>query len=96
MDEGVSTVEGFAGKGEEARRAPAQAAAAASTGYDAAIKMDCGSHCFTTPETGGKVDRSRLTQVGRALAHLGVEHIAAYSPQARGRSGGFSTRCKTG
>ena len=26
------------------------------------------------------------TQVGRALAHLGVEHIAAYSPQARGRS----------
>ena len=27
-----------------------------------------------------------LTQVGRALEHLGVEHIAAYSPQARGRS----------
>jgi hypothetical protein len=25
-------------------------------------------------------------QVGRALDHLGVEHIAAYSPQARGRS----------
>ena len=25
------------------------------------------------------------TQVGRALSHLGVEHIAAYSPQARGR-----------
>ena len=24
--------------------------------------------------------------MGRALAHLGVEHIAAYSPQARGRS----------
>jgi len=24
--------------------------------------------------------------VGRALAHLGVEHIAAYSPEARGRS----------
>jgi hypothetical protein len=27
-----------------------------------------------------------LTQVGRALARLGVEHIAAYSPEARGRS----------
>jgi hypothetical protein len=27
-----------------------------------------------------------LTQVGRALAHLGVEHIPAYSAQARGRS----------
>ena len=25
------------------------------------------------------------TQVGRALAQLGIEHIAAYSPQARGR-----------
>jgi hypothetical protein len=32
------------------------------------------------------VDRTNLTQVGRALNHLGVEHIAAYSPQARGRS----------
>jgi hypothetical protein len=32
------------------------------------------------------VDRHQPTQVGRALAHLGVEHIAAYSPQARGRS----------
>jgi hypothetical protein len=27
-----------------------------------------------------------LTQVGRALQQLGIEHIAAYSPQARGRS----------
>jgi hypothetical protein len=39
-----------------------------------------------TPEAGGKVDRSHLPQVGRALAHLGVEHIGAYSPQARGGS----------
>src|SRR6201992_3972106 len=27
-----------------------------------------------------------LTQVVRALSQLGIEHIAAYSPQARGRS----------
>jgi hypothetical protein len=27
-----------------------------------------------------------LTQVGRALNQLGIDHIAAYSPQARGRS----------
>jgi hypothetical protein len=27
-----------------------------------------------------------LTQFGRALNQLGIEHIAAYSPQARGRS----------
>jgi len=41
---------------------------------------------FTRPTAGGEVDRSRPTQVGRALERLGVEHIAAYSPQARGRS----------
>ena len=35
---------------------------------------------------GEKAGRAGLTQVGRALEHLGVEHIAAYSPQARGRS----------
>jgi hypothetical protein len=27
-----------------------------------------------------------VTQVGRALQQLGIEHIAAYSPEARGRS----------
>ncbi len=32
------------------------------------------------------VDRDRPTQVGRALRRLGIEHIAGYSPQARGRS----------
>jgi transposase len=47
---------------------------------------DRGSHYFYTPEVGGKVDKSRPTQVGRALAQLGIEHIAAYSPEARGRS----------
>ncbi len=39
-----------------------------------------------TARAGRRVDRSRLTQVGRALQQLGVEHIMAYSPQARGRS----------
>lgn len=47
---------------------------------------DRGSHYAYTPEAGGKVDKSRLTQVGRALKQLGVRHILAYSPQARGRS----------
>ena len=50
------------------------------------LYTDRGSHYFLTPEVGGPVDRKRPTQVGRALAHLGVDHIAAYSPQARGRS----------
>ena len=39
-----------------------------------------------TPKAGEEVDKSRLTQVGRALKELGVQMIAAYSPQARGRS----------
>ena len=38
------------------------------------------------PQAGDKVDKSRLTEVGRALKQLGIIHIAAYSPEARGRS----------
>ena len=43
-------------------------------------------HYWHTPEAGGKVDKDNPTQVGRALAQLGIELIAAYSPEARGRS----------
>jgi hypothetical protein len=55
-------------------------------GLFCALYTDRGSHYFRTPEAGGKVDKGKLTQVGRALAQLGIEHIAAYSPEARGRS----------
>ena len=58
----------------------------AAHGLPMSLYTDRGSHYFHTSEAGGKIDRSRLTQVGRALEHLGVEHIGAYSPQARGRS----------
>jgi len=51
-----------------------------------ALYSDRASHFFQTPAAGGPVDRQRLTQVGRALAELGIEMIPAYSPQARGRS----------
>ncbi|MGA8393998.1 MAG: ISNCY family transposase [Burkholderiaceae bacterium] len=47
---------------------------------------DRGSHYWTTPAVGGKVDKVHLTQFGRALQQLGIEMIAAYSPEARGRS----------
>lgn len=47
---------------------------------------DRGSHYWHTPEAGGKVDKNNLTQFGRAMAHLGITMIAAYSPEARGRS----------
>lgn len=55
-------------------------------GLPCALYTDRGSHYFHTPAAGGKVDKATPTQVGRALARLGVEHIAAYSPEARGRS----------
>ena len=55
-------------------------------GLFASLYSDRGSHYFTTPQAGGKVDKTHLTEVGRALKQLGIEHIAAYSPEARGRS----------
>src|SRR5438128_47650 len=55
-------------------------------GVFCALYSDRASHFFTTPKAGDVVDRQRLTQVGRALAELKIEMIAAYSPQARGRS----------
>jgi hypothetical protein len=55
-------------------------------GLFCALYTDRGSHYFETPKAGGKVSKTVLTQVGRALQQLGIEHIAAYSPEARGRS----------
>ena len=58
----------------------------AAKGLFCSLYTDRGSHYFHTPEAGGKVAEGVLTQVGRALGQLGIEHIAAYSPEARGRS----------
>jgi transposase len=58
----------------------------AAHGLPSSLYTDRGGHYFYTAQTGEEVDRNRLTQVGRALSRLGIEHIAAYSPQARGRS----------
>jgi len=55
-------------------------------GLPAAIYTDRAGWAFYTPTAKGPVDKTRQTQVGRALAQLGIEHIPAYSPQARGRS----------
>lgn len=54
-------------------------------GLFSAFYTDRGSHYFHTPKAGGKVDKTKPTQVGRALAQLGIEHIPSYSPEARGR-----------
>jgi transposase len=55
-------------------------------GLFSAFYSDRGSHYWTTPEAEGKVDKENLTQFGRAMKQLGIEMIAAYSPEARGRS----------
>src|SRR5581483_2817258 len=55
-------------------------------GLPSSLYTDRGSHYFVTPKAGEPVDKNRLTQVGRALKQLGIEHIPAYSPEARGRS----------
>ena len=55
-------------------------------GLFCALYSDRGSHFFVTGKAGEKVDKHRLTQVGRAMKELGVQMIPAYSPQARGRS----------
>jgi transposase len=59
----------------------------AARGVALSLYTDRASHYFVTPQAGGPVDRKNPTQVGRALAQLGVDHIAAYSPQARGPVG---------
>jgi transposase len=55
-------------------------------GIFCSLYSDRASHFWLTPKEGERVDRQRMTQVGRALRELGIEMIPAYSPQARGRS----------
>ena len=62
------------------------AAVLRADGLPMALYTDRAPWAFYTPTAKGPVDKRRLTQVGRALARLGIEHIPSYSPQARGRS----------
>jgi transposase len=55
-------------------------------GLFSVLYTDRGSHYFHTPTAGGKVAKDTPTQVGRALRQLGIQHMPAYSPEARGRS----------
>lgn len=64
-------------------------------GLFCSLYTDRGSHYFHTPEAGGKVSKIQLTQVGRALRDLGIEHIPAYSPEARDAPSGSSESSRT-
>ena len=55
-------------------------------GLFSSLYTDRGSHYWLTPKEGGKVSKTQPTQFGRAMKQLGIQMIAAYSPQARGRS----------
>ena len=55
-------------------------------GLPGALYTDRARWAAYTPTAGAAPDRSKPTQVGRALARLGIEHILGHSPQARGRS----------
>ena len=57
----------------------------AGQGLFCALYTDRGSHYFYTPKAGEPVDKTRLTQIGRALKQLGIEHIPSYCPEGRGR-----------
>ena len=55
-------------------------------GLFSSLYVDRGTHYWYTEKAGDKVDKTRLTQVHRALQQLGITLIPAYSPEARGRS----------
>jgi len=55
-------------------------------GLFSSLYTDRGTHYWYTEDAGGKVDKTRLTQVHRAVQQLGITLIPAYSPEARGRS----------
>lgn len=54
-------------------------------GLFCSLYTDRASHFFFTPKAREPVAKTQLTQIGRALQRLGIEHIPSYSPQARGR-----------
>jgi len=62
------------------------AAVLRTEGIPMALYTDRAHWAFHTPSARGPIDRTQLTQVGRALARLGIEHIPACSPRAGGRS----------
>jgi transposase len=75
-------------EGGESTRAIMQAlwTVFARQGLPGALYTDRAHWAAHTPTSGSAPDRTRLTQVGRALHALGIEHILGHSPQARGRS----------
>ena len=88
LDDATSAIYSGFVVGEEgtASSFPALAEVIDRHGLFCELYTDRGSHYFHTLKAGEPVSKSVQTQVRRALARLGIGHIAAYSPEARGRS----------
>ena len=57
----------------------------AAHGLPCSLYTDRASHYFHTPQAGGKVDKTKLSQVGRALAQLGIYNARfAVTPEQPG------------
>ena len=59
------------------------------SGLFCSLYTDRASHYWHTPAAGGKVDKDNPTQVGRALAQLGIELIAALFARGAGALGAY-------
>src|SRR3712207_9435570 len=57
----------------------------AAQGFFAPPHPGGAGHYSPPPAAGERVNKPRLTQVGRALKQLGIEHIPSYCPEGRGR-----------
>ena len=69
----------------------------ARKGLFCSLYTDRGGHYFRTPAAGGRVSREPPTQVGRALAELGIEHTSRPTPRRRaGAPSAPSAPCRTG
>ena len=55
-------------------------------GIFCSLYSDRASHFFLTKKAGEEVSKDNLTEIGKSLRELGIQHIPSYSPQARGRS----------
>ena len=65
-------------------------------GIPMALYTDRAGWAFHTPKAGGKVNKDRLTTVGKVLAKLGVEAIPAYSRKPEGAGRGSTARSRIG
>jgi hypothetical protein len=76
----------FYGIGVNGKQLPVVRETIQKQGLFCSLHTNRGSHYWHTQQAVGKVDKVILTRFGRALKHLGITMIEAYSTDARGGS----------